>query len=191
MAWGRWPSCWASLRWRLLPCWWLWCSGDSHRLWCWVAWTLLFAALSAGAIWQMRRLSRASAGLLAATLAELEADREDDAQEQGMTPLPPEADLAPASCCCNSAARCCEKVGCSTGRTLAPVNQAGQQGTKGGRWLRQHPLLVGRRLPPCWFWRPQGAVSLLSRGWGLWKNLATGGTVGVALDGAGGGSPDV
>ena len=49
---------------------------DSHRLLVLGCLTLLFAALSAGAIWQMRRLSRASAGLLAATLAELEADRE-------------------------------------------------------------------------------------------------------------------
>ena len=48
---------------------------DSHRLLVLGCLTLLFAALSAGAIWQMRRLSRASDGLLAATLAELEADR--------------------------------------------------------------------------------------------------------------------
>jgi len=49
---------------------------DSHRLLVLGCLTLLFAALSAGAIWQMRRLSRASTGLLAGTLAELEADRE-------------------------------------------------------------------------------------------------------------------
>ncbi|MGE5451630.1 MAG: phage holin family protein [Acidobacteriota bacterium] len=49
---------------------------DSHRLLALGSMGLLFLALCAGACWQVRSLSRASAGLLAATLAEVEADRQ-------------------------------------------------------------------------------------------------------------------
>lgn len=49
---------------------------DSHRLLVLGVMTLLFVAMSGAAIWQVRRLSRASSGLLSATLAELEADRQ-------------------------------------------------------------------------------------------------------------------
>lgn len=49
---------------------------DTHRLLVLGAMALLFLALSVAACWQVRRLSLASAGMLTATLAELEADRQ-------------------------------------------------------------------------------------------------------------------
>lgn len=49
---------------------------DTHRLLALGVMALLFLALSVAACWQVRRLSQASAGMLAATLAELEADRQ-------------------------------------------------------------------------------------------------------------------
>ena len=49
---------------------------DTHRLLALGVMGLLFLASSAAACWQVRRLSLASAGMLTATLAELEADRQ-------------------------------------------------------------------------------------------------------------------
>lgn len=49
---------------------------DTHRLLALGGMGVLFLAMSAAAWWQVRRLSHASAGLMAATLAELEADRQ-------------------------------------------------------------------------------------------------------------------
>lgn len=87
-----------------------------------------------------------------------------------MTPLPPEADLRTRKLLLQQRSAVLREVlAVQLERTLAPVNQAANKAQEGGRWLRQHPLLVGVAAAALLVWRPQGAVSLLSRGWGLWK----------------------
>lgn len=87
-----------------------------------------------------------------------------------MKPLPPETDLRTRKLLLQQRSAVLREVlAVQLERTLAPVNQVANKAQEGGRWLRKHPILVGVAAAALLVWRPQGAVSLLSRGWGLWK----------------------
>ncbi|HET8694000.1 MAG TPA: YqjK family protein [Aquabacterium sp.] len=87
-----------------------------------------------------------------------------------MKSLPPERDLATRKLLLQQrSAVLRELLALQLERTVEPMFSAADKLNEGGRWVRKHPALMGVLGAALLIWRPRGAMSVLSKGLGLWQ----------------------